>query len=146
MLGDWSGVGLPTDHPFDGLLERLGWQGKRFRSCDDVDPLIFGPGIALDPRRMPLGLALRWPRLAGSGVTCGAFRLVLPVFRTRRPAARLATVGFRGTASAAMIYDRQPIVDHFRRIDARRVLGLMEMRRSAPYFFLLASGGSRAPG
>jgi hypothetical protein len=37
-----------------------------------------------------------------------------------------------------MIYDRQPIVDHFRRIDSDRVLGLMEMRgMERPYFFLL---------
>ena len=38
-----------------------------------------------------------------------------------------------------MIYDRQPIVDHFRRIENDRVLGLMEMRgMERPYFFLLA--------
>ena len=37
-----------------------------------------------------------------------------------------------------MIYDRQPIVDHFRRIDDDRVLGLMEMRgMERPFFFLL---------
>lgn len=146
MLGDWRGVGLPTDHPLDGLLERLGWQGKRFRSADDADPLVFRPGIALDPRLMPVGLALRWPRLAGSPVTRAAFRLALPLCRTRRPAARLATVGFRGTASAAMIYDRQPIIDHFRSIDASRVLGLMEMRHADPYFFLLARERPCEPG
>ena len=38
-----------------------------------------------------------------------------------------------------MIYDRQPIVDHFRRIDDGRVLGLMEMRgMERPFFFLLS--------
>ncbi|MFW5642373.1 MAG: GXWXG domain-containing protein [Roseicyclus sp.] len=146
MLGDWSGVGLRTGHPLDGLLEGLGWQGKRFRSAEAVDPLVFAPGIALDPRRMPVGLALRWPRLAGSAGARAAFQLGLPVLRTRRPAARLATVVFRGTASAAMIYHRQPIIDHFRRVDAGRVLGLMEMQRADPYFFLLARERQREPG
>lgn len=145
MLGDWAGLGLPTGHPLDGLLEGLGWRGKRFRSAEDVDPLIFTPGIALDPQLVPVGLALRWPRLAGSVVARAAFRLARPAFRSRRPAARLATVAFRGTASAAMIYDRQPIVDHFRRIDATRVLGMMEMRRAEPYFFLLERERPGAP-
>ena len=37
-----------------------------------------------------------------------------------------------------MIYDRQPIVDHFRKVDSDRVLGLMEMRgMERPFFFLL---------
>lgn len=146
FLGDWNGVGLPTGHPLDGLLEGLGWQGKRFRSADDVDPLVFAPGVALDPRLMPVGLALRWPQLSGSIGARVAFRLVLPVFRSRRPTARLATVGFRGTASAAMIHDRQPIIDHFRRIDDRRILGLMEMRRADPYFFLLVREPRRQSG
>jgi hypothetical protein len=38
-----------------------------------------------------------------------------------------------------MIYDRQPIVDHFRRIDAVRLLGLMQARSASPYFFLLTA-------
>lgn len=36
-----------------------------------------------------------------------------------------------------MIYDRKPIVDYFRRIDERRILGLVDMRGAASYFFLL---------
>lgn len=74
MFGDWRSLVLPTGHPFDGLLENLGWRGKRFASVDHVDP---------------------------------------------------------------MVYDRQPIIDHFRRIDERRILGLMDMRGVVPYFFLL---------
>jgi hypothetical protein len=29
LLGCWTGSGLPTGHPFDGLLEAFGWHGKR---------------------------------------------------------------------------------------------------------------------
>jgi len=36
MLGCWKGSGVPTGHPFDGLLEALGWHGKRFQSPDEI--------------------------------------------------------------------------------------------------------------
>ena len=46
-----------------------------------------------------------------------------------------------------MIYDRKPIIDHFRKIDDDRVLGLMEMRgMELPYYFLLTRDQSLKPG
>jgi hypothetical protein len=66
LIGAWRGTGMPTGHPLDGLLERLDWWGKRVESEERVHPLIFGAGVALDPRWVPLGLAQRWPRLARS--------------------------------------------------------------------------------
>ena len=137
LIGAWRGIGMPTGHPLDGLLERLGWRGKRFESDERVDPLIFEPGVALDPRWLPLALALHWPRLARSAPVSAGFVLLRPALRARGPTAHLARVAFRGCLSAAMIYDRQPIVDHFRRIDAIRLLGLMQTRSAAPFFFLL---------
>ena len=45
MLGDWRGRGVPTGHPFDGVLEALGWHGKRFDGPDHAHPLVFArPG------------------------------------------------------------------------------------------------------
>lgn len=38
-----------------------------------------------------------------------------------------------------MIYDRQPIIDHFRRIDEVRLLCLMQVRSAPPFLFLLCS-------
>lgn len=38
-----------------------------------------------------------------------------------------------------MIHDRQPIIDHFRRIDEIRLLGLVQVRSAPPFFFLLCS-------
>ena len=67
-----------------------------------------------------------------------AFAAGRALFRSDHSAASLQAVNFRGKRSAAMIYDRQPIIDHFRKIDDVRVLGLMEMRgMELPYFFLL---------
>ena len=139
LMGTWRGSELPTGHPLDGLLERLGWQGKRFESKERVYPLIFHPGIALDPSRLPLSVALRWPRLARSIPVRAGFAIVRTALRARGPSASLAHIEFRGCLSTAMIYDRQPIIDHFRRIDDRRLLGLMQVRSVPPFFFLLTA-------
>lgn len=140
MLGEWRGTELATGHPLDGLLEALGWYGKRLEREDRVHPLLFGASgrvAAIEPGLLPVRAALRWPRLARSNAARTAFRALRPVLATRRPAARLRTLETRGRASAAMIYDRQPIIDHFRAIDETRVLGMMEMREAPPFFFLL---------
>jgi hypothetical protein len=142
MIGRWRGAGLPTGHPLDGVLEALGWYGKAFESADRVYPLLFRTGsgavIPLDPRFMPVSVALWWPALAKSAPIRMAFTAGRRLLRSNHSAARLRAKDFREKRSAAMIYDRQPIVDHFRRIDNDRVLGLMEMRgMERPYFFLL---------
>ncbi|MFL9826776.1 DUF4334 domain-containing protein [Rhodoplanes sp. SY1] len=142
MTGRWRGRGLPTGHRFDGLLEALGWYGKEFVDAETVYPLLFrrrdGSLLALDPGRLPVGLLVRWPRLAGSAVVRGAFRRALPLFATARPAARLRLVSFRGRAGAAMVYDRQPIIDVFRQVDADTLLGVMDLRGlPEPYVFVL---------
>lgn len=130
---------MPTGHPLDGLLERLDWWGKRVESEERVHPLIFGPGVALDPRWLPLGLALRWPRLARSAPAQAGFALLRPALRARGPTARLVRIEYRSRFSTAIIYDRQPVVDHFRRIDAIRLFGLMQTRSASPFFFLLSA-------
>jgi hypothetical protein len=90
LTGTWRGSGLPTGHPLDGLLERLGWQGKRFECKERVYPLIFHPDIALDPSRLPLSVALRWPRVARSIPVRGGFALVRRALLARGPSASLA--------------------------------------------------------
>jgi hypothetical protein len=142
MMGRWRGTGLPTGHPLDGVLESLGWYGKAFESADRVHPLLFrmrsGEVIPLDPRFMPVSVALRWPAFARSAPVRMAFAAGRALLRSDHSAASLRAVNFRGKRSAAMIYVRKPIIDHFRKIDDDRVLGLMEMRgKELPYFFLL---------
>jgi len=142
MIGRWRGAGLPTGHPPDGVLESLGWYGKAFESADTVHPLLFrtrsGEVVPLDPRLMPVSVALRWPSFARSAPVRAAFAAGRAFLHAHHSAARLRTDNFRGKRSAALIYDRQPIIDHFRRIDDHRVLGLMEMRgMERPFFFLL---------
>ncbi len=108
MLGEWRGGVFNTGHPGEQQLGTLNWKGKTFRSRDDVDPI-----VSLGP----------------DGV-----RYANPVLG----AARLRKVEHRGQVTATMVYDNQPIFDHFRQIDAQTVLGVMD-RKGEPvplYFYL----------
>ncbi len=140
MHGQWRGAGVPTGHDMDGLLEAYAWYGKSFVSDEAVHPLLFrnraGGTYAIDPRRIPLSLS-RYHRLTRNALARALFTLATPVLRTRAPRARLRAITYRGVTTAAMVYDHLPIIDCFRRIDARTVLGLMDMRGAAPFFFQL---------
>lgn len=49
-----------------------------------------------------------------------------PVLQTKEYKARLRMMDYRGKLSAAIVYDTQPIIDIFRRVDDKTVLGLMD--------------------
>lgn len=147
VAGVWSGQTLPTNHPLDGLLETLGWYGKAVLPDGRVHPLLFrrpsGRLVALEPAWMPSSLALRWPAVARSPGARAVFHALGPLLQTRRPSARIGLREFRGRCWAAIVYDRQPIVDHLRSLDPDRIIGLMERPGMiAPYLFLL----TREPG
>jgi hypothetical protein len=143
LIGRWRGSGLHTGHPLDGLLERFGWYGKEFQSPEAVCPLLFkdakGSIYSADPARLPLNLVLRMPALARSRLAPGLFSAFRLLLRTRSPTARLREITYRRVASAAIIYDRIPVIDYLRRIDERHVLGLMDLRSMPlPLLFLLS--------
>jgi hypothetical protein len=142
LIGRWRGSGLPTGHPFDGLLERYGWYGKEVLDPETVHPLLFrdrhGRPRPVDPALAPLGILRRAPGLARTTAARAGFAVVRPLRTTRRPAARVRPVEFRGVLSAAVVYDRLPIVDVLRRVDGGTLLGLMDMRGvPEPFFFVL---------
>lgn len=148
MRGQWRGTGLPTGHALDGLLEAYGWAGKAFSDVETAHPLLFGQAgalVAIDPRWLPVA-RLGGTRLARSRLAILAFRLARPLLRTRRPQARLRFVTHRGVTTAAMIYDRQPIIDLFRRIAPGILLGWMDMRGQPPFFFVLRAVDGTAGG
>lgn len=142
LLGRWRGSGLPTGHPLDGLLERLGWYGKRFVDAEHVDPLVFAAGdgrlFRVAPSRLPVRLALRHPGLGQLPFADVAFRLLRPLLTTHRPAARLRMTQYRGVLSATMCYDALPVHDVFRRVDDVTVVGAMDQRDGDhPLLFVL---------
>lgn len=140
ITGRWKGSELPTGHPFDGLLTASGWYGKQFDGPEAVHPLLFSGGgqvFAVDPRKLPLGLAGRVP-LSLIAVGGKLINVLEPVLRTTQPRARLRNLLYRGKTSAAMIYDHVPIIDVFRRVDDQTLLGVMDQRDvDQPYFFVL---------
>ncbi len=141
MLGAWRGAGVVTGHRLDGVLEACHWHGKRFRSADHVDPLVFrglsGGLMRLNPALMPMTLLHRLPT-PDSALLGRVFQLLMPLLRTGRGRARLRMIEHRGQLTAAMLYDDLPINDVFRKLDDDRVLGLMDMKGMAqPFFFQL---------
>lgn len=149
LFGQWQGTGIPTGSAFDGLLENLGWHGKRFDDTENVHPLVFwgarGRLVSVNPGRVPLGLAARHGHRFTRRASAVAFRMLLPLLATRRPRARLRSVEYRGVTSAAMIYDQLPIIDAFRTVDADTVVGAMDLRGlDRPYLFVLRRPEARA--
>jgi hypothetical protein len=108
LIGEWNGGVFVTGHPGEQQLGALKWIGKTFRSRDDVDPIV-------------------------SRGDDGA-RVANPVMG----AASIRRVEYRGVVTATMCYDKHPIFDHFRGVDARTVLGVMDRKGEAvPLFFHL---------
>ncbi|MEB3024165.1 DUF4334 domain-containing protein [[Mycobacterium] crassicus] len=97
MIGDWRGGEFITGHKMNGLLEKARWFGKSFRSATDVQPL-----VCLDDEGNKF-----------SNVKLG------------KGEASLWAEEFRGEVVATMVYDGQPTHDHFKRVDADTVLGIM---------------------
>jgi hypothetical protein len=142
LTGRWRGSGLPTGHPFDGLLEAYGWYGKEILDPETVHPLLFrdarGRPRPVDPAHAPLAVLRHAPWLARMPIARAGFTVVRPLRTTSRPAARVHPVEHRGVVSAALVYDRLPIVDHLRRVAAGTLLGLMDLRGvPEPFFFVL---------
>jgi GXWXG protein/Domain of unknown function (DUF4334) len=147
LVGRWRGAELPTGSRLDGLLTRHGWWGKDVVDVETVHPLLFadrrGVPRPVAPWPAPLALLRRAPGLAAGPVARVGFAAVRPLLRARRPGARVRAVEHRGVVTAAIVYDALPVIDLFRRVDERSLLGLMDMRGlDEPFAFVL----TRAPG
>lgn len=139
LVGLWKGHGLSAGHPFDGVLENLGWFGKRFTPDMRADALLFCSSerrlTAIDPKWIPLQLALRFHGIGRMGIARNLFSYLKHRLRARGPVASLKAIVFSGVESAAMVYDDQPIVDYFRRIDEEKVMGAMTIRDDERIYF-----------
>ncbi|OHV77100.1 DUF4334 domain-containing protein [Rhizobium sp. LCM 4573] len=143
LVGLWEGKGIPTGHPLDGVLENLGWYGKRFNANMRADALLFQTGgyrlVPIDPAYIPVRLLLRFAQFARTKPARNCFGHLQKALWARGPVASLKALQHRGRTSAAMVYDHQPVIDHFRKIDDGRLLGAMSIKGDDRcYFFLLS--------
>ena len=97
MIGEWKGGAFETGHPVSGLLAKSNWFGKTMTSATEVLPIVCldEDGNKFNNVKLAKGEASLW----------------------------LET--FRGEVTATMVYDGQPIHDHFKKIDDGAVMGIM---------------------
>ncbi|MFT4085549.1 MAG: DUF4334 domain-containing protein [Gordonia sp. (in: high G+C Gram-positive bacteria)] len=123
ILGGWHGGELPSGHRMDGQLQLVGWHGKRFRSRYDVAPMVCrdAEGELYSNTEIGKGEASLW------------------------------MVEFRGEVTASMVYDGQPVIDHFKRVDDDTLMGVMNGKTSLVrdrhfYFYLQRENLQGEPG
>lgn len=110
MLGEWKGGEFQTGHKMNGQLEKAGWYGKTFKPVSDVQPLVCldADGNKFSNVEMGKGEASLWLE------------------------------DFRGEVTATMVYDGQPVHDHFKKIDDNAVMGIMNgkgVRDNGKYYY-----------
>jgi hypothetical protein len=117
ILGAWKGGEFDTGHPLNGVLAQADWYGKTFTSVHDAKPLICrdAEGALYSNRELGQGEASLW------------------------------TVEFRGEATATMVYDGRPVLDHFKWVDDTTLMGIMNAKgvpAEGPYYYFFLE---RAP-
>ncbi|MDX6008242.1 DUF4334 domain-containing protein [Cupriavidus necator] len=130
LVGCWSGFVIATGHPMDGLLSAVGWYGKMFQSVDEAYPLIIRSPDAstlfsIDPSPLPL---IGCAKLSPTDMVSRFSTLSPLALSTTVSHGRLRMVEYRGKVTGTLIYDQQPILDHFVMIDSQTVLGIMDFK------------------
>lgn len=115
ILGYWLGAGFATGHRLNEALRTHRWHGKTFHSLTRAQPLVCRDveGRLFSNVELGKGEASLW------------------------------NVEFRGEVTATMVYDGQPILDHFKRVDDQTLLGIMNgtselvLDQGEHFYFLL---------
>ncbi|KAL2825547.1 hypothetical protein BJY01DRAFT_256234 [Aspergillus pseudoustus] len=125
LIGSWRGTCVLTDHPGTKPLLDVHWEGKTFRSVNDVDPIIVRDG---NGKRVVNGF----------------------MGKARVEGEQIREVKYNGVVSAAMIYNEKPIIDYFRKINDHTVIGVMDALESTAdhglYFILERIGDEEDKG
>ena len=142
MIGLWTGAGIASGHPLDGVLENLQWFGKHFHPDMRADALLFqfrhDRLVPINPSFIPIRAAIRFASFGKTTVARNWFSYLQQAVRAKGTTASLSLLRFDGAETAAMIYDRQPIIDYFRRISEDEVAGMMVVQADdRRYFFKL---------
>ena len=114
ILGSYKGSAFATGHGLCRALPASNWYGKDFRSITDAKPLICRAedGTLFSNIELGQGEASLW------------------------------NIEFRGEVTATMVYDGKDVFDHFKRIDSKSLMGIMngkpELVQSRGEFFYFA--------
>jgi hypothetical protein len=106
VLGGWRGGDFATGHVASTVLEKVRWHGKRFDG-----PLAAVPLVCRDDSG-----ELYSNKEAGGGGE-----------------ASLWPVQFRGEVTATMVYDKMPVLDHFKKVDDDTLMGIMNGKLGAAF-------------
>jgi len=142
LTGVWRGEGIPSGHPLDGVLENLQWFGKKFHPDLRADALLFQwrPRrlVPIEPAFFPIRTVIRFAAFAKTSVARNWFSRLNKLVRARDTTASVKLRTVDEDETAAMVYDRQPIVDFFRRIGDDEIAGMMVVEGDERrYFFRL---------
>nr|WP_238391507.1 MULTISPECIES: DUF4334 domain-containing protein [unclassified Mycolicibacterium] len=101
VVGRWKGDEFQTGHKMNGQLQAARWYGKFFDSINDVEPIVCydDAGQLFSNHELSRGGASLWD------------------------------IEFRGEVTATMVYDGQPVFDHFKRVDGDTLMGIMNGKR-----------------
>ena len=106
VLGRWRGGDFATGHVVSTVLTKVRWHGKWFDSPSEVTPIVCRD----DAEELYAN-----EKAAGGG------------------GASLWPVEFRGEVTATMVYDRLPVLDHFKRVDDHTLMGIMNGKLEAAF-------------
>ncbi|KAL4905096.1 hypothetical protein BDW74DRAFT_178105 [Aspergillus multicolor] len=119
LLGQWHGTCALTNHPGITALKAARWVGKNFHTTEDVHPIISLDDSVTYGQHAP-----------GEGRVVNEFM----------GKARIREIKYNGVVSTAMVYNDKPIIDYFRRVDERTVMGVMDAAGAVedhPLYFVL---------
>ncbi|EFV12074.1 DUF4334 domain-containing protein [Segniliparus rugosus] len=97
IIGQWRGDVFNTGHTLNDQLRLIKWHGKTFVSPKEAKPLVCRDKSGQLYSNTALG----------------------------KGEASLWMVEFRGETTATMVYDGQPIFDHFKKVDENTLFGIM---------------------
>lgn len=98
VLGAWRGGDFATGHIASTVLQKVRWHGKVFTGPLDAQPLVCRDADG----------ELYSNLEAGGGGEASLWEVV-----------------FRGESTATMVYDKMPVLDHFKQVDDAMLMGIM---------------------
>ncbi|MDP2773241.1 MAG: DUF4334 domain-containing protein [Nocardioides sp.] len=98
VLGPWRGGDFATGHIASTVLQKVRWHGKVFNGPLDAQPLVCRDADG----------ELYSNLEAGGGGEASLWEVV-----------------FRGESTATMVYDKMPVLDHFKSVDDVTLMGIM---------------------